>query len=209
MPKLLKRYPHATSANFYIGVDGNSPFQRQDKLAALCMGAIASWSQAETFLLRAVVEVLGGKGAPDAAEYLRSGKLSEKEEIIENKGLPRLSPRDRDLFRRIRAKLKQHGHERNDLAHGFWGDTGHLPDALLWIDAKDVPMEFHPRGLGDFNNNIWAWADKVRVYKAADFTRMAKNNVLDASLLASFHTMLVGYGGDWHRDRLVAELASG
>lgn len=215
MPKMLKSYPQVTSAMFHFGFASgpglppghHSPFQRHEKLAVLCMDAIASWSHAETFLLRAVVHLLGGSRAADAIRYVGSGSASERERIIEEKALATLPPPDLDLFKRIRTKLKQHGHERNDLAHGFWGDSGALPNALLWIDSEDVPLEFHPRGLGDFNNNIWAWADKVRVYEAADFRRMTKNNVLDASLLASFHTMLVGYGGDWHRARLVADLA--
>lgn len=215
MPKTLKSYPQATSAMFHIGhasgpgipSSHHSPFQRHEKLAVLCMDAIASWSQAETFLLRAVVHLLGGSQAPDALAYLRSGRQSEREGMIAEKGLSNLPGFDLTLFNRIRSKLAEHGHERNDLAHGFWGDSSALPDALLWIDSEDVPLEFHPRGLGDFNNNIRGWADKVRVYKAVDFRRMTKNNVLDASLLAHFHAMRVGYDGDWHRNRLVAALA--
>ena len=205
MPRTLRSHPHATWADFRIGADGDGPFRRNEKLAALCMGAVASWSQAETHLRRAVAAILGGSGAPEADEYLRSTKRSKKEALVEG-GLPRLPEADRELFRRILSNLKRHGHERDDLAHGFWGDTGALPGALLWIDAKHVPVWFHPRGLADFNNNIRGWADKVRVYEAADFARMTRNNVLDATLLGHFHAMRVGYGGGWHRDRLVEAL---
>ena len=49
-----KSFPDVISANFSVAA-ANSPFQRQHRLAASCMEAIASWSQAETYLLRAEV----------------------------------------------------------------------------------------------------------------------------------------------------------
>ena len=40
------------------------------------------------------------------------------------------------------------------------------------------------------------------MYTATDFARMTRNNVFDASMLASFHAMLVGYDALTHRGRL-------
>ncbi len=72
-----------------------------------------------------------------------------------------------------------------------------------------MPIEFHPRGLADFNNSIYAWADKVNVHTKEDFTRITKNNVVGATLLANFNPTLVyrdGRTGGWHRDRLIEAL---
>ncbi|MBS1984618.1 MAG: hypothetical protein JST16_10645 [Bdellovibrionales bacterium] len=47
-----------------------------------------------------------------------------------------LPERDVELWMAISGVLKVAESHRNDIVHGQWGESSHVPDGLLWMEAK-------------------------------------------------------------------------
>jgi hypothetical protein len=136
MPQPLARV--SPTADVVIGNAGDRPLERHAALAAVALGAIASWSNVEAFLLRLFIQLLGGNESIAASVYLALEGQSAKTNAIKAAAANALSGRAEELgvFEAVLSIAKTNEKERNKLAHWVWGDSPTLPDALLLIDPR-------------------------------------------------------------------------
>lgn len=81
-----------------------------------------------------------------------------------------------DLFNAIKSITKRPRDQRNNLAHGSWGYSDEIPDALLWVSPKEL-VRLNQRtdsyaqniGLGSQPDFPQIDRDQVLVYREPDF----------------------------------------
>lgn len=69
--------------------------------------------------------------------YLRLNNAEARRSVLDAAASTTLSTDDYTLFALTMKAIKPIRDRRNDFAHGFWGITAELPDALLWVSADD------------------------------------------------------------------------
>lgn len=119
---------------------GPIALEQNPKLAALIMKYIATWSQAEIGLgnLLAVALGLERNTAFAAVQmYLRLTSADARRSVLDAAAHAMLDRTDYRLFTLTMRALRPIRSRRNDFAHGYWGMSPELDDALLWIGADD------------------------------------------------------------------------
>lgn len=136
MPQPLSRV--APNAEVMLGNAGDRPIERHPRLAAVALEAIASWSNVEAFLLRLFLQLFGGNQSLASSVYLSLEGQSAKTAAIRAAAKEALSGRADELavLDAILAIAKTNEKDRNKLAHGSWGDSSELTDALLVFDPR-------------------------------------------------------------------------
>ncbi|MGU7775529.1 hypothetical protein ACV229_35860 [Burkholderia sp. MR1-5-21] len=136
MPQPLSRV--APEAGIAIGNAGDRPLARHPDLAVLAIEAIASWSNVESFMLGLFVELFGGHNSLATEVFLSLDGQAAKSAAINAAAASVLKDRDAELrvLRAILAIAKTNEKDRNKLAHWTWGDSPHLPDAVLLVDPR-------------------------------------------------------------------------
>jgi hypothetical protein len=133
---------------------------------------MASWSHAEASLLHLFVTLMGGKDEIAADVFLALESQSAKTSAISAAAKRRPEP-EQELLRAILAIAKGNQKRRDAIAHGAWGFSADLPDALLLSDTRTVA-----RGRHGFEGTY--------VYTRADFESLMNSNYK----LASFGRIL-------------------
>lgn len=93
-------------------------------------------------MLNLFVELFGGSQAMATTVFLSLETQSAKTAAIQAAAQKKLGTEQEklDLLRAILAIAKTNQKSRDKLAHWTWGDSLQLPDALLLIDPKNLPV---------------------------------------------------------------------
>jgi hypothetical protein len=118
-----------------------------------------------------------------------NAKSAAFEAIVKNV----LSGDDRDLLRLIDKKTKGIFTRRNEFAHGLWGTSEELPDAILYIPADHYLDHVIDSGSG--KKHVMAMLHdrkRIMVYTSAELQEDVARSERADFLYRSFHAMLFG-----------------
>jgi len=135
MPQPLSRVRRVRSITW-----GPLALDSRPNLAALIMRHIATWSQTEILLggiLAIVLRLEQAIAFAGVQMYLRLSSAEARRSVLDAAAKAMLATPDYELFSLTMRAIKPVRSRRNDFAHGFWGITDELPDALLWVAADD------------------------------------------------------------------------
>jgi hypothetical protein len=126
------------NAGIILGNAGDRPLARHPELAVLAIEAIASWSNVEAFMLRLFMQLLGGNESLAASVFLALENQASKTAAISAAAATALRERPAELnvLRAILSITKTNEKDRNKLAHGTWGDSPNIPDAVLLVNPR-------------------------------------------------------------------------
>lgn len=157
---------------------GDRPFEERPRLGILAMAAIASWSNVETFMLHAFVELLGGQQSLAADVYVALDGKAAKNAAIEAAAKRALadSPELQQVFWTLLSIVKSAQKERDKLAHWQWGTVSDLPDALILVDPRKDYLE--------------SSESDPFVYRERDLTDLITRNNEICGLLLQFRAVL-------------------
>lgn len=191
MPEPLSKIAETNRVDFKLGKVGQYPFDKHPELTRWCMEAIASWSQVEACALQLFVTLLGQPSATAAMIYLEldgKGPKSAALKVVAERTLP---SEFQEVFGAIRKLIASQQKHRDKLAHGVWGYSPDVSDGLLLISPKELPLQYHPREMGDFFNNIYLHADKIFVYREQDFSGFVRDNENLADAMLAFRRAFI------------------
>lgn len=135
MPQPLSRVKNVTAIHM-----GSHALQVYPRLAALIVRYIAVWSQTEIELGGVLALILRLEEATAFAAvqmYLRLTSADARRSVIDAAAKSMLHETDYRLFSLTMKALRPIRARRNDFAHGYWGLTPELEDALLWVGSDD------------------------------------------------------------------------
>jgi hypothetical protein len=135
MPQPLNRVKKLQSMGW-----GPGAFAEHPALAAYVLQCIARWTQTEISLGRLLAVTIGLE--PDSAfaavqMYLRLTNAESRRSVLTAAAEAMLSKDDYALFERTMKAIAPVRARRNDFAHGMWGYSSELKDALLWVGGDD------------------------------------------------------------------------
>jgi hypothetical protein len=148
----------APNASLTIGhAGGDWVFVKHPELAMFVAQAIASWSNVESFLLNLSVELMGRPKDTATTVYLALDTQGAKAKAVTAVAAVKLPKEQQALLRAILAIARSVQKSRDKIAHGTWGVSPDLPDALLLADPKTLVGDERP----DYRD--------IYVYKKQDF----------------------------------------
>lgn len=135
MPQPLNRVKKLSSMGW-----GPGAFAVHPKLAAYVLQCIARWTQTEVSLGNLLAVLL--KLEPDSAfavvqMYLRLTNAEARRAVLNAAAEATLSTNECGLFEQTMKAIAPVRARRNDFAHGMWGYSSDLKDALLWVGGDD------------------------------------------------------------------------
>jgi hypothetical protein len=125
-----KKYPSGGMAL------GPGFLSQRPKAAAAIAECIATWTEIELQIGRALAGALGAKAEPVIALYLSLQNERAKRECLEAIAEYVFSSHERELLDLIMIAKNSFASERNALAHGLFGITEASPDGILWVETK-------------------------------------------------------------------------
>jgi len=152
-----------------IGNVGHDPFKERPDLALLVVNAIASWSNVESFHLNFFMKLLGGPGEKAADIYLALEARSARSAAI-HAAAQSLPKSHKNLLRAVLAISSSRRKIRDKMAHGIWGISSNISDALLLASPSDLIIHGHD-------------LSKIFVYRKRELQQIITDN-----------ERLVGYG---------------
>ncbi len=127
----------APDAGVILNNVGVYPMRERPQLAAAAMEVIASWATVESFMLEVYLHFAGGSRSVGADIFLALRSVAAQRAVLA-RITGGLSDENRQLFRAISKLVEKRAEPRNLLAHGVWGFSPALPDALLVADPRDL-----------------------------------------------------------------------
>ncbi len=131
-------------------------------------------------MLRLFVTMMGGPEDKAATIYLAMETQSAKTAAIVALANAHLSEENRDLLKAVLAVAKSRQKDRDRIAHGVWGESPNIPDALLLINQKDKIRTELSR-------------EYVLVYKESDFVSMIEGNRQLSRYVFNFRWIIEGH----------------
>jgi hypothetical protein len=107
------------------------------RLAPLIGQCIAFWSQAEAQLAVLLSAIMKTDTAIASAVFLSIRNSRAQREALGAAAQIGLTGRELEMFSAIELVYQSLDAQRTDLAHGIFGVSDEMPDALLWAEAKD------------------------------------------------------------------------
>jgi hypothetical protein len=104
------------------------------------MRCITLWAETEIrvgTVLAAIFRLETGSAFAGVQMYLRLNSAEARRSVLDEAAKSMLSEAGYPLFELTMKALKAVRERRNDFAHGLWGLSNDLPDALLWVKADD------------------------------------------------------------------------
>ncbi|MGA8652635.1 MAG: hypothetical protein WB677_18840 [Xanthobacteraceae bacterium] len=119
---------------------GPGAFAAQPKLANYVLQCIARWTQTEIALGKLLAILLGLQ--PESAfaavqMYLHLTNAEARRSVLSAAAEAMLDKDDHTLYEQVMKAIAPVRARRNDFAHGMWGASSELKDALLWIGGDD------------------------------------------------------------------------
>ena len=174
MPQPLSRM---RKVSFNIANSGEHPLLSHPELGLLIAEVIASWANVEAFMLRLFIAMMGGPAERAATVFFALDTQSAKTKAINAIAVATLSEEKRNVLAAIQALAKSQQKERDAIAHGVWGWSFNLPDALLLMKASDAVINWRDRS-------------KILVYRSADFNSIIERNERLSCLCGMMHMVI-------------------
>jgi hypothetical protein len=119
---------------------GPGAFAEHPKLATYILQCIARWTQTEIGLGNLLAIILGLQ--PEAAfaavqMYLRLTSAEARRAVLSAAAEAMLEKNDHALYEQVMKAIAPIRARRNDFAHGMWGYSSEIKDALLWDGGDD------------------------------------------------------------------------
>jgi hypothetical protein len=194
MPQPLSRvFPEANVLG--LGDMPDSALCERPQLAHMIAQVIVSWSHVEGFMLKLFVTLMGGRNQIAADVFLALETQSAKIAAI-NAAAKRLPENQEQLLHAILRIAKSKQRARDKIAHGSWGFSPQLPDALLLIDPRASFAESNHKH------------DHIYVYRQSDFEGIIRDNAKVAGFVSNLHWIITGHVANRDgrlRDELLAE----
>jgi hypothetical protein len=124
-----------------IRFPANAPSERTE-LASLIGECIALWSLTEAHMAILLGAIMQAETAVASAVFLSIRNSRAQKDALTEAAQVALTGRELEMFSAIAFVYQSLDKQRGDLAHGIFGVTEELPDALLWISAKDYTRYF-------------------------------------------------------------------
>jgi hypothetical protein len=209
MPQPVSRvHPNAGAV---ILSAGGAPLKMYPRLAGLAMTVIHRHAQLEALLLETFIQLMGGNKTAAAAIYLSLETNSAKQKAITALATSTIQPLLGKVLIAIVKQAKSCQKQRDALAHGLWGISREIPNALLLVEAKKF-----------FTTDNAAMNDHIYVYRESDFLKLAESTgkvisfLLEFKLHISRHPTsgirrskytLSALQGSWRQDRCITDYA--
>jgi hypothetical protein len=107
------------------------------ELAALVGECIAFWSHVEAQIAILLAAIMKAETAIASAVFLSIRNSRAQREALAEAAKVALKDRELEMFSAIAMVYQSLDGQRSDLAHGVFAMSDDLPDAILWVDAKD------------------------------------------------------------------------
>ena len=134
------------------------------ELAHYIVAVISAWSHTEIALGRILANCLHAEPSTGIHMYLALSGGAQRRDVLRDVAERNLTPEHMALFTVMMKATKSIRERRNDFAHGLWGVTDELPDALLWNGA-DSSLKNYERGIKQSGSQ----KDDTLVYRKKDF----------------------------------------
>jgi hypothetical protein len=123
--------------NANIRFPANALSERPD-LAPLIGECIALWSRVEAQMAILLGAIMKAETGVASAVFLSIRNSRAQRDALTEAAQVALTGRELEMFSAIALVYQSLDGQRADLAHGIFAVSQELPDALLWIDAKDL-----------------------------------------------------------------------
>lgn len=153
---------------------------------------ITVWSEVEQQMAVLLSVLMKANTEPAIAVFLTLRGGAAQRDALKAAAESVLNEKELDLFEAIMIIQKSVEVQRNDLAHGIFGMSDDISDAVLWIESKEI-ARFTVEMLGKephFTGTEHAeLTKKIYVYKMQDLKELAKDIYQVWKLLFEF----IGY----------------
>jgi hypothetical protein len=159
---------------------GSHALQVYPRLAAQIVRYIAIWSQTEIELGGVLALVLRLEQATAFAAvqmYLRLTSADARRSVLDAAAQSMLAEVDYGLFSLVMKALRPIRARRNDFAHGYWGLTPELENALLWVGADDY-IAYNAVMSGAVPQNPGFLGSQTMLGAAADAWQRHKDSIM-------------------------------
>lgn len=179
MPQPLSAVRKDATSNIFAA--GGAPFLQYPDLAQLVMTAIFRHSQLEASMLHLFVDIMGGNKSVAAALYLSLEARNAKANAIEAASKTILKETQHAVLMAIIRRSKSCQKKRDALAHGLWGVSRDVPDALILLDAKSSVL----LDSTELHNHVY-------VYRKKDLVDIAEETQEVIGMLMTFRLHISG-----------------
>jgi hypothetical protein len=128
--------PLSSYRNCYKYTRGSNALENRPALAALMAQTIAVWAEVEVALGELLCEALEASAGPFAAAYQALNSSGAQNSVAVAAIRYGLDEAQGELFEAIMMVFRTAKKDRDRIAHGTWGWSEQLPDALLLTDPK-------------------------------------------------------------------------
>lgn len=133
------------------------------ELALLVVQILAAWSHTENTLGRVLAACLHADSSAGVAMYLSLSGGEARRSALEAAASNSLDDHTLEIFRLTMKSIKPVRERRNQLAHGLWGMSPDLPDALL-LQSPNEDVIHYDRMM----KNAPSPGRKIMVYRKKD-----------------------------------------
>jgi hypothetical protein len=133
MPALVSDLVPNARPIFEPGLLGQRP-----ALAALVAETISTWSFAEHALAKSVAAMSRSINSAEMEDYINDWRLPARMKILRRVASAELPAPYLTMFLKVLDVIARLAKRRHAFAHGIWGTTDALPDALLLLDPAHI-----------------------------------------------------------------------
>jgi hypothetical protein len=175
----LNIIPRPSGAKYDIGTRAIGMRPDLEKIVGHCLMA---WPHIEAEMALVLGQLLGAQREAALAVFQSLRRSSAQRDAIAEASKASLSERDHELISAVLNGHKSIEAERNALAHGHFGTSTALPDALMWMPTSDFVMfstKFKLSG-----QLIWSEAERDRMLTRVWVYRLPDLEAIYADILA-------------------------
>src|ERR1700724_3338471 len=130
----LNLIPRPSGAKYDIGTRSIGTRPDLEKIIGHCLMA---WPHIEAEMALVLGQLLGAQRDAALAVFQSLRRSSAQRDAISEASKASLSEADQELLSAVLSVHKSIEAERNALAHGHFGTSTALPDALIWMNTND------------------------------------------------------------------------
>lgn len=171
MPQPISRFPKIKGSIW----GGAVTMKERPLLATQVAIVISTWAETELRLANLLSAMLRSEKPIGMSMYLNLTGADARRALLDGAARKALSEDDYKLFLKMMKAIRPVRERRNEFAHGVWGFTFDMPNALLWVRpdhhiARDIAMH-EARESGDYETLkrlATSLNPEIMVYRQAD-----------------------------------------